>query len=168
MRMELNITLVRRIAAACKAHNLYLCTAESCTGGLLGHIITNFPGASDFYLCGQITYSNTAKIQWLQVPPETLEKYGAVSKQTVTAMAKGIRAAFSHSVPIEKLVGISISGIAGPSGGSTEKPVGTVWIGIDMPGHQETHGFLFTGDRTSIKEQSAQAALELLLQALST
>lgn len=167
MDMKLNKSDIEKISAGLKAHNLFLCTAESCTGGLLGHIITNLPGASDFYLGGQITYSNAAKLLWLQVPPEILEKFGAVSEQTVTAMAKGIRAAFSHTVPLENLVGISISGIAGPSGGSAEKPVGTVWIGISMPGYQDTRSFQFKGDRASIKEQSAQAALIFLQQVLS-
>jgi len=165
--MEFDIELMERVGSYLSAQGLFLCTAESCTGGLLGHIITNLPGASDFYLGGQITYSNAAKIHALHVPLEILEQYGAVSEQTVSAMANGIRTVFSHITPLEKLVGISISGIAGPSGGSPEKPVGTVWIGICMHGYQDARRFLFKGKRVAIKEKSAQAALELLLQLLS-
>jgi len=155
--------ILQQIAASLRHRDLYLCTAESCTGGLLGHIITNMPGASDFYLGGQITYSNQAKIEWLNVPEKTIEKHGAVSKQTVLAMARGIRATFSSSHPPDQLIGISISGIAGPSGGSAQKPVGTVWVGISMPGREGANHFLFSGDREAIKHQSAMKALEILL-----
>lgn len=168
MGMEFDMKRMERVGASFTVQGLFLCTAESCTGGLLGHTITNLPGASDFYLGGQITYSNAAKIHALQVPPEVLEQYGAVSEQTVSAMANGIRTVFSHIAPLEKLVGISISGIAGPSGGSPEKPVGTVWIGICMHGYQDARRFFFKGERVAIKENSAQAALEMLLQLLST
>jgi len=158
--------ILQQIAASLRHRDLYLCTAESCTGGLLGHIITNMPGASDFYLGGQITYSNQAKIEWLNVPEMTIEKHGAVSKQTVLAMARGIRATFSSSHPPDQLIGISISGIAGPSGGSAQKPVGTVWVGISMPERENANHFLFSGDREAIKHQSAMKALEMLLHNL--
>jgi len=158
--------ILQQIAASLCQRDLYLCTAESCTGGLLGHIITNMPGASDFYLGGQITYSNQAKIEWLNVPEKTIEKHGAVSKQPVLAMARGIRATFSSSHPPDQLIGISISGIAGPSGGSAQKPVGTVWVGISMPERENANHFLFSGDREAIKHQSAIKALEMLLHNL--
>jgi len=167
MGMVFEMESVKRIGAALAAQGLFLCTAESCTGGLLGHTITNLPGASVFYLGGQITYSDAAKQQWLQVPPEILTEYGAVSQQTVIAMANGIRTAFSHMASMQKLAGISISGIAGPSGGSAEKPVGTVWIGISMPGYEDARRYHFSGQRAAIKRKSVRAALELLYQSLS-
>jgi len=146
---------------------MHLCSAESCTGGLLGHIITNYPGASQFYLGGQITYSNQTKHEWLHVPEQTLIDYGAVSEQTVIAMAEGIRNACRQSCPIEKLVGIAISGIAGPSGGTPDKPVGTVWIGISMAHFQHATRFSFSGNREEIKQQSALQALRIIRDALS-
>lgn len=158
---------LERAAVMLKSKGLYLCTAESCTGGLLGHLITNLPGASDFYLGGQITYSNDAKQRWLGVPPETLQRYGAVSEETVLAMATGIRGACAQTTPAEKLIGLSISGIAGPSGGSPQKPVGTVWIGISTPNGAEARHFVFSGDRLTVKEQSTLQAVEMLLVKLS-
>jgi len=165
--MTISEYLLEKLSVLLKVKGLFLCSAESCTGGLLGHMITNLSGASDFYLGGQITYSNAAKHHWLHVPSETLDNYGAVSKHTVIAMAKGIRLAFSQSAALEKLVGVSISGIAGPSGGSVEKPVGTVWIGVSTHERDLAHKFLFKGNRIAIKSQSAQQALEMLLDLFS-
>lgn len=159
--------LLTKIFKSFKKHDLFLCTAESCTGGLLGHMITNFPGASAFYLGGQVTYSNDAKQKWLGVKADTLQKYGAVSKDTVLEMADGIRGAFTPAIPREKLVGISISGIAGPSGGSAEKPVGTVWIGLSIGSLEQAHCFFFKGDREEIKAQAAERSLVMLVEALS-
>ncbi len=159
--------LIAQLSTILEKEALFLCTAESCTGGLLGHIITNFSGASAFYLGGQITYSNAAKKNWLGVAEKTLLKHGAVSEATVIAMADGIREAFAEVLPQEKLISLSISGIAGPTGGSKDKPVGTVWIGISMAGLQKAHRCLFKGDRENIKMQSAQKALALLLQELT-
>jgi PncC family amidohydrolase len=139
---------------------LWLATAESCTGGLVGHLITNVSGSSNYYRGGVVSYANEAKMHLLGVRPETLEKFGAVSEQTVLEMARGVRKALQADI------GISVSGIAGPTGGTPEKPVGTVWIGLSAPNGELVNHHLWTGDRLSIKEQSAQAALRLVVDYL--
>ena len=101
-----------------------LATAESCTGGLIGDKITNVPGSSDYYLGGVIAYSNQIKLEQLGVQSATLEQFGAVSQETVIEMARGVRLRFRSDV------GLSVSGVAGPGGGSPEKPVGLTWIGL--------------------------------------
>jgi PncC family amidohydrolase len=141
-------------------HGLWLATAESCTGGLISHLITNVSGSSTYYLGGVTAYANEAKIRLLGVNPETLEQYGAVSEQTVLEMARGIRYALGADI------GISVSGIAGPLGGTPDKPVGTVWIGLSSAQVKLARNYLWAGDRLSIKEQSAQAALQLLVEHL--
>ncbi len=162
----MDITLHPQIADLLKQNHLYLATAESCTGGLLGHLITNTPGASAYYLGGQIAYTNQAKIRWLGVRPETLARCGAVSRETVLEMAQGIRRAFGDKMGKEKIISLSISGIAGPDGGTDAKPVGTVWIGLSSPWGDEAMKFHFHGDRLAIKMQSAEQALEMLLDVL--
>lgn len=153
---------LKQIAAHLKKNNLFLATAESCTGGLLGHLITNLPGSSDFYLGGQIAYSDSAKRLWLGVPSEILDLYGAVSRETVLAMADGVRKAFSGEVDPKRIIGFSISGIAGPGGGTPEKPVGTVWMGLSTNISEHTYHFLFDGSRDEVKNQTAFQALEIL------
>lgn len=141
-------------------HGLKLATAESCTGGLIGHLVTNMAGSSRYYLGGVIAYSNEAKVRLLGVRPGTLEKYGAVSSETVIEMAIGVRKAMAADI------GISVSGIAGPGGGSPDKPVGTVWIGLSSEAEEYSRQFLWSGDRLAIKTQSAQTALKLLVELL--
>jgi PncC family amidohydrolase len=160
--MDAEKRLLKAIASQLKAKNLFLATAESCTGGLLGHLITNLPGSSDYYLGGQIAYSNQAKQLWLNIPVEVLETYGAVSRETVLAMAYGIRAAFSGEVDLKKIVGISISGIAGPGGGTPAKPVGAVWMAVSTHVREHAYHFQFNGSRDSIKHQAALQALDIL------
>ncbi len=140
--------------------SLTLAVAESCTGGLVGHLLTNVPGSSTYFLGGVIAYANEAKVHLLGVKPETLEKHGAVSFYTVLEMADGVRKAFSANV------GLSTSGIAGPTGGTPEKPVGTVWIGLSAVDGGASLVFNFDGNRQSIKEQAARAALQVLLKHL--
>jgi len=142
--------------------DLTLAIAESCTGGLVCHRITNVPGASDYFIGGVISYANRAKIERLGVRQDTLLSYGAVSEQTVIEMAAGVRAAFKTDI------GLSISGIAGPSGGTPEKPVGTVWIGLNTVHKDIAQHHLWHGNRTEIKEQAAQGALLLLFDYLSS
>ena len=154
--------LLRAIASQLRTNNLFLATAESCTGGLLGHLITNLPGSSDYYLGGQIAYSNYAKQLWLNVPAEILDTFGAVSRETVLAMAYGIRKAFERDVDIEKVAGFSISGIAGPAGSTTAKPVGTVWMAISTHIHERAYRFQFDGSREEIKHQAALQALSII------
>lgn len=135
--------------------------AESCTGGLISHLITNVPGSSDYFLGGVTAYANEAKARLLGVHWETLEKYGAVSREVVLEMATGVRTALAAEV------GLSISGIAGPGGGTPEKPVGTTWIGLDIKGLGGLAWcFQFEGDRLSVKEQAARMALQLLVENL--
>jgi PncC family amidohydrolase len=134
----------------------WLATAESCTGGLVGHLITNIPGSSNYYRGGVVSYANEAKIGLLGVRPETLERFGAVSEETVMEMAQGVR----HALHSE--IGIAVSGIAGPAGGTPEKPVGTVWIGLSGPDGELAEHHVWSGDRLSVKNQSAQAALLLV------
>ena len=131
-------------------------TAESCTGGLLASRITDVPGSSDYFDRGLVCYTNQAKIEWLGVPPDLIEAHGAVSEPVVNAMASGIRARASVDV------GIGISGIAGPGGGTPEKPVGTVAVAVVTPRGTEIRTFPFVGDRELVKFQSTQAALNML------
>jgi len=141
-------------------HGLRLAAAESCTGGLIGHRLTNVAGSSAYYMGSVTAYANEAKVRLLGVSRETLEKYGAVSSETVVEMARGIRLALGADI------GISVSGIAGPDGGTPEKPVGTVWIGLSTPQGEYARHYLWSGDRLRVKEQSAQAALDLLVEHL--
>jgi PncC family amidohydrolase len=137
-----------------------LAVAESCTGGLVGHLLTNVPGSSDYFLGGVISYANEAKQRLLGVRPETLQTYGAVSRQTVLEMAQGVRQLLSADV------GLSVSGIAGPGGGSPEKPVGLTWVGLNAPGHEMAWQHFWDGDRLRNKEFSAQAVLQHLVEFL--
>ena len=143
-----------------RQRGLCLAVAESCTGGLISHLVTNVPGSSAYYLGGVTAYANEVKIHLLGVHPETLEKYGAVSSETVIEMARGVRIALAADI------GISVSGIAGPDGGTHDKPVGTVWIGLSSPQEEYSRHYLWSGDRLAVKQQSAQAALKLLLENL--
>ncbi|MDO9546371.1 MAG: CinA family protein [Pelolinea sp.] len=158
---------LKNIASQLKKNHLFLATAESCTGGLLGHLITNLPGSSDFYLGGHIAYSNSAKRLWLGVPSQVLDIFGAVSRETVLAMANGVRKAFSGEVDPNRIIGFSISGIAGPGGGTPEKPVGTVWMGLSTHISERAYYFLFDGSRDEIKKQTAFQALEILSKDIS-
>ncbi len=133
-----------------------LSIAESCTGGLIGHRITNVPGSSDYFDGGVITYSNDAKRELLKVPEETIRTYGAVSRQTAVAMAEGIRKLRGVEI------GIGVTGIAGPAGGTAAKPVGLVYIALSSPVRVECKEFRFDGDREMIKLQASEAALSMI------
>jgi nicotinamide-nucleotide amidase len=142
------------------SRGLRLAVAESCTGGLISHLLTNVAGSSRYYIGSVTAYANEAKVRLLGVSWQTLEKYGAVSSETVIEMARGVR------VTLAADIGISVSGIAGPGGGTPEKPVGTVWIGLSTPLLEYSRHYLWSGDRLAVKEQSAQAALTLLVDYL--
>jgi nicotinamide-nucleotide amidase len=133
-----------------------LAVAESCTGGLIADRITNISGSSEYFERGMICYSNKSKIDELGVPSDFIKQYGAVSRQVAEAMAFGIRTKSNADI------GISTTGIAGPSGGSAEKPVGRVWIGYSDKDETIALQFNFNGERRIIKERAAQAALELV------
>jgi nicotinamide-nucleotide amidase len=133
-----------------------LALAESCTGGLVSHRITRIPGSSAYYYGGAVTYSNEAKVKFLGVKPATLTAHGAVSQETALEMSQGIRERTGATI------GLSITGIAGPSGGSNEKPVGTVWISIAQKNHHEARSFRFHGERERIILGASQTALNRL------
>jgi PncC family amidohydrolase len=139
-----------------RARGWKLATAESCTGGLVGDRITNVPGSSDYYLGGVVAYAYEAKVSLLGVSWDTLQTYGAVSRETVLEMARGVRKALGADIAV------SISGIAGPGGGLPNKPVGTTWIGLSAPEGDWAHQHLFNGDRAQNKASSAEAALKFL------
>ncbi len=133
-----------------------LAVAESCTGGLVGHRLTNVPGSSSYFLGGVIAYAYTVKTALLGVRQETLELHGAVSQETVLEMAQGARRALGADI------GLSVSGIAGPDGGTPEKPVGLAWIGLSAGESMKAWQYQWQGDRQQIKEQTAQQALQVL------
>jgi len=135
--------------------------AESCTGGMIGERITNIPGASDTFIGGVVAYADVIKTAALKVPLETLEAYGAVSEQTVRAMAEGAQRLFSADCTI------AVTGIAGPGGGTVEKPVGTVWLAARM--HTTTRALtrVLPGDRDDVRRRAAQAGLDLLRRLLA-
>ena len=138
---------------------LTLCTVESCTGGLLFSHLTAVPGASAVLDRGFLTYSNQAKQDMVGVRPETLAKFGAVSQQTAEEMASGGQMTAGTSLSV------SLTGIAGPDGGSDEKPVGLVWISVcDQAGCQQTKDHYFTGDRQQIREAACEAAMAMLIE----
>ena len=148
------------IGDALRERGWRLAVAESCTGGLIGHWITNNSGSSTYYLGSVTAYAYRAKVRLLRVSWDTLEKHGAVSEEAVKEMALGIRHALASDI------GLSVSGIAGPTGGTPEKPVGYAWIGLSTPkgiwSLQHTAG----GNRIENKKEIAQTALEFLYQFL--
>lgn len=149
--------ILERIAEASIQNNWHLAVAESCTGGLLASALTELAGSSQWFECGWVTYSNEAKINYLGVSKKILEQYGAVSSETVCAMVNGI---FKNSIAN---LGISISGIAGPAGGTLDKPVGTVWIGYGLRDQWiKSQHFHFEGNRREIRMQSVAEALKLI------
>jgi nicotinamide-nucleotide amidase len=173
---EDGVELASVVLDLCRRDNLRLAVAESCTGGLLGAKITNIPGASDVFHGGLIAYDNRVKRQLLGVLDSDILEYGAVSEPVALQMAKGIR------VRLGSEIGVSITGIAGPGGGTPEKPVGTVWIAIDIAegrppiprpeGYppiepfQRARVFRMIGDRDEIRRRAAQAALEMVRRAV--
>ena len=139
-----------------------LATAESCSGGLLAHRLTNIPGISEVFLLGVVSYSNSAKARVLGVDAGVIEGRGAVSPEVAGQMAAGVQALAGSSL------GVGITGIAGPGGGTAEKPVGTVYMGLSLPEHsiREVRHFLFKGDRESIKLQTTDKALAWICEML--
>ena len=156
-----NTPLEIQVGELLRQHGLRLAVAESCTGGLIGHRLTNVAGSSTYYMGSVTAYAYEAKVRLLNVRWETLEKHGAVSGETVIEMARGVRHALAADV------GLSVSGIAGPGGGTPEKPVGTVWIGLSSPEDEFAELFVWQGDRIQNKEHSAEAALQLLADYLT-
>jgi nicotinamide-nucleotide amidase len=154
-------TLEIKAGELLRERGLTLVAAESCTGGLIGHRITNIAGSSDYYLGSVTAYAYEAKVRLLGVQWDTLNEYGAVSDETVAEMARGVRQALDADI------GISVSGIAGPGGGTPEKPVGLVYFGLSTAAGTQTRKANFSGSRIEVKEQAADFALMWLVTRLS-
>ena len=153
-------TLESAAGAILKAHKCTLSTAESCTGGMISSMITSVPGSSEYFLGAVTSYANSVKQNVLGVPAEIIEKYGAVSSECVAAMAEGVRKLTCSDYSV------ATSGIAGPGGGSEEKPVGTVWIGVASEHGTETFRLRFNSDRKRNIERFSSSALHILLNKL--
>ena len=145
---------------ACRERELTLATAESCTGGMIAQRLTSIPGASDVFLGGIVSYADEVKTAELGVPRETLERHGAVSPETAAAMAAGARERLGADVAV------SVTGIAGPDGGTEEKPVGLVYLHVAAPEGGRSADFVFPGDRDSIRRRAAVTALHLVRRLL--
>jgi len=151
------LALAEAVLAACRARNWHLATAESCTGGLVAAALTAIAGSSDVVERGFVTYSNEAKMELLGVPSDTIAAHGAVSAQTAAAMARGAVARAGVDLAV------SITGVAGPGGGTPQKPVGLVYLGVARKdGAARVERRLFPGDRTAIRDGALVLALELL------
>jgi len=150
-----------------RAKNLKLVLAESCTGGLVGHRITNIPGSSDYYLGSVTAYAYEAKERLLGVSHETLLAHGAVSRETAIEMARGVRQALATDFGDEQIMGVSVTGIAGPGGGTPTKPVGLVWIALSTPSGDWAYQFIWSGNREENKAHSAEQVLRLIWAYLS-
>jgi PncC family amidohydrolase len=150
-----------QIGLLLRTRGLKLATAESCTGGLVADHITDVPGSSDYFVGGVVAYAYEAKVALLHVSWDTLRLHGAVSRETVIEMARGVRTALGADI------GVSVSGIAGPGGGLPEKPVGTTWLGLSAHDGAWARKFVWDGDRRANKESSAQAALQFVLDYLN-
>jgi nicotinamide-nucleotide amidase len=155
------LALAARLGAAALARGTMIATAESCTGGLVAGAITSIAGSSGWFERGFVTYSDLAKEQQLGVASSTIERFGAVSEETAKAMAQGaVRGAAAQWA-------VAVTGIAGPDGGSPDKPVGTVWFAWAGPDHLEALKRQFDGDRAAVRQASVRVALEGLIDRLA-
>lgn len=148
--------LEEQIGTLLRKHGKTISIAESCTGGFISHRITNVPRSSNYYNCSVIAYSNQSKITILHVSPETLKKFGAVSRQTAIEMAQGIKQVSGSDL------GLAVTGIAGPGGGTPEKTVGLVYICLASDESVVCEEFRFKGKRREIKFQASEAALQMI------
>jgi nicotinamide-nucleotide amidase len=145
----------------CRRAGHTLVVAESCTGGMIGSRLTAIPGSSDVFLGGTIAYANSVKTADVGVPAEMLAAHGAVSEPVARQMASGVRERLGAGIAI------AVTGVAGPGGGTEEKPVGTTWIAIDVAGEVRAQRSVFIGDRAEIRFRASQLALELVRRALA-
>ncbi len=150
--------LEEKIAKLLTQHKKTLSVAESCTGGLLANLLTNVPGASAYFRLGVIAYHNDAKIALLKISPSLLKKHGAVSREIVQRMARNVRKISGTDF------GIAITGIAGPTGNTIDKPIGLTYIGAATQKNVFCYEYVFKGNRVQIKRQAARAALKLLFK----
>lgn len=148
--------MILKLVSLLLKNGLTLAVAESCTGGLISHKLTGIPGVSEVFREGIICYSNTSKIKRLRISQNLLEKHGAVSYQVCRLMARNITKSEKTDM------GISVTGIAGPKGDTPAKPIGLVFIGINIKGRVTVYKYNFKGNRKSIQQKSATRALELL------
>jgi PncC family amidohydrolase len=151
------VELAQRLQGICLGRSLTVATAESCTGGLVAHVLTEIPGSSGYFCGAIVAYSNEAKSSLLDVAAEVLAAHGAVSAQVARAMAVGARARFGAGLSV------AVTGIAGPDGGSAEKPVGLTYVAVADAAGEAVRRFVWDGDRTANKLASAEAVLEMLL-----
>jgi nicotinamide-nucleotide amidase len=149
------------VLALCRARGLSLATAESCTGGLVAERLTRVPGASDVFVGSIVAYADDVKVSALGVPRKMIEQHGAVSAEVSAAMARGVRERLGADV------GVGVTGIAGPGGGTPEKPVGLVYVSVSAPGAERTIDFSYPSDRAAIRSRAAVAALHLVRRVLS-
>lgn len=156
------VALAARLHERCLALGVHLATVESCTGGLVGHVITETPGSSAYYVGGFVTYSDQLKRELVGVPAEVLAAHGAVSAQTAMAMAAGGRARTGAEL------GASVTGIAGPDGGSPQKPVGLTYVAVADATGTAVRRHVWSGSRADNKRASAEALLELVLERLES
>ncbi|MDH7517154.1 MAG: CinA family protein [Candidatus Thermoplasmatota archaeon] len=152
--------LLENVSAKLKKSGLTIATAESCTGGLIAHTLTNISGSSDYFDRGVVSYSNRSKVELLGVPEELIKQYGAVSEQVAKAMAEGIRKKSKVDI------GVATTGIAGPTGGTKDKPVGLVYIAVSTTDNTVVKRFQFSGNRLKNKESTCNAALNMILDFL--
>jgi len=153
-----NQELLNKVSTLLKNKKLTIATAESCTGGLIADALTNISGSSDYFDRGIVSYSNESKVELLGVSKELLKKYGAVSEQVAKAMAEGIRTKSNVDI------GLSTTGIAGPTGGTKDKPVGLVYIGISTKDFKTVKKFKFSGSRLQNKDDICNAALKMIFE----
>ena len=151
---------VAELAALLRSRGLMMATAESCTGGLIAAACTELSGSSDWFERGFVTYSNAAKAELLSVPPELIEQHGAVSEAVARAMAAGAL----ERAPVQ--MAVAVTGVAGPTGGSADKPVGTVWFGWATPNGVFSERQQFEGNRTAVRQATVEHALRGLLTRL--
>ena len=156
------VSLVARLHERCLAMGIHLATIESCTGGLVGHLITETPGSSAYYVGGFVTYSDQLKRELVDVPGDVLAAHGAVSAQTAIAMATGGRLRAGADL------GASVTGIAGPDGGSEQKPVGLTYVAVADGKGTEVRRYQWSGSRTDNKRASAEALLGLILERIDS
>ena len=156
----MNEQLGGEVGALLESRGWQLAVAESCTGGWVGSLITDVPGSSNYFLGGIIAYSNEIKAGLLGVSVEALERHGAVSQQVALEMANGARSVFGVDVAA------AVTGVAGPSGGTQDKPVGTTWIAVTSENWERVERFRWEGDRLENKRRSADAALRMLMEGL--
>ncbi len=152
------MSLQKEVGKTIKAKGKTLALAESVTGGLVGSMITDIPGSSEYFLASLVAYSNEAKMRLLAVNETTLQASGAVSEEVVKEMAEGVRGVVGSDI------GAACTGIAGPKGGSAAKPVGTVWFAVTDGFKQVTEKKVFEGDRLEIKRQAAERLLSLIVK----